>query len=161
MMIKMELLPEGENPPVVESNEAKTAASVDMPMSLVDADYLEKISKIPDKMAFKIGEVADILGVKQYVLRYWETEFEDLNPKKSGNNQRMYTRKNVETALMIQKLLHRDRFSIEGARKILNNTKHEVKRINEYKAISQDLFNVQREMKRLLSDLDDLKEIFK
>lgn len=157
----MEFLPEGEMPPIDEIKEGKAAAAVDMPLSLVDADYLEKLSKIPDKMAFKIGEVADILGVKQYVLRYWETEFEELNPKKSGNNQRMYTRKNVETALMIQKLLHRDRFSIEGARKILNNTKHEVKRINEYKAISQDLFNVQRELKGLMSDIQDLKNLFK
>jgi DNA-binding transcriptional MerR regulator len=109
----------------------------------------------------KIGEVAEILGVKQYVLRYWETEFEELSPKKSGNNQRMYTRKNVETALMIQKLLHRDRFSIEGARKILNNTKHEVKRINEFKAISNDLFQVQRDLKRVLGDIQALKLLFK
>jgi len=157
----MEFLPEGEMPLTDETKDAKTAAAVDMPLSLVDAEYLEKLSKIPDKMAFKIGEVADILGVKQYVLRYWETEFEELNPKKSGNNQRMYTRKNVETALMIQKLLHRDRFSIEGARKILNNTKHEVKRISEFKAISQDLFNVQRELKRLMIDIQDLKQLFK
>jgi DNA-binding transcriptional MerR regulator len=157
----MEFLPEGEQPPTDEVTEAKTATAVDMPLSLVDADYLEKLSRIPDKMAFKIGEVADILGVKQYVLRYWETEFEELNPKKSGNNQRMYTRKNVETALMIQKLLHRDRFSIEGAKKILSNTKHEVKRISEFKAISQDLFNAQREIKRLMVDIQDLKQLFK
>ncbi|MCB0348466.1 MAG: MerR family transcriptional regulator [Bdellovibrionales bacterium] len=156
----MEFLPEGENPPIVSTTDDK-AATVDMPLSLVDANYLEKLSKIPDKLAFKIGEVAEILGVKQYVLRYWETEFEDLNPKKSGNNQRMYTRKNVETALMIQKLLHRDRFSIEGARKILNNTKHEVKRINEYKTISNDLLQVQRDLKRLVGDIQILKQLFK
>lgn len=155
----MEFLPEGENPPIVNVADEK-AAAVDMPLSLVDANYLEKLSKIPDKMAFKIGEVAEILGVKQYVLRYWETEFEELSPKKSGNNQRMYTRKNVETALMIQKLLHRDRFSIEGARKILSNTKHEVKRINEYKAISHDLLQVQRDLKRLVSDIQILKQLF-
>ncbi len=71
---------------------------------------------IPDKLAFKIGEVADIVGVKTYVLRYWETEFEVLHPDKSKNGQRIYLKKDVELILMIKKLLYRDRFSIEGAR---------------------------------------------
>lgn len=91
-------------------------------------DMLKKaLNEIPDKMAFKIGEVADILDIKTYVLRYWETEFEALKPKKSSHNQRMYTRKDVETALFIKKLLYRDRFSIEGARKALKKVKTEVK----------------------------------
>lgn len=86
-----------------------------------------KIVKIPDKMGFKIGEAADYVGVKQYVLRYWETEFEVLKPKKSKNGQRMYTKKDVEVALLIKKLLHEDRFSIEGARTALKRLKKQVK----------------------------------
>lgn len=87
----------------------------------------DKIENIPDKMGFKIGEAADYVGVKQYVLRYWETEFDVLHPKKSKNGQRMYTPKDVETALLIKKLLHEDRFSIEGARSALKKLKKQVK----------------------------------
>jgi len=84
-----------------------------------------KIESIPDKMGFKIGEVAEYVGVKQYVLRYWETEFEALHPRKSENGQRFYTRKDIEMALLIRKLLHEDRFSIEGARAVLKKMKQQ------------------------------------
>jgi DNA-binding transcriptional MerR regulator len=84
--------------------------------SLYDADLEKQMRNIPDKLAFKIGEVADIVGVKTYVLRYWETEFDVLHPDKSKNGQRIYLKKDVELILMIKKLLYRDRFSIEGAR---------------------------------------------
>lgn len=86
-----------------------------------------KIENIPDKFGFKIGEAADYVGVKQYVLRYWETEFDILKPKKSKNGQRMYTKKDVETALLIKKLLHEDRFSIEGAQSALKKLRKQVK----------------------------------
>lgn len=86
-----------------------------------------KLENIPDKFGFKIGEAADYVGVKQHVLRYWETEFDILKPKKSKNGQRMYTQKDVETALMIKKLLHDDRFSIEGARSALKKLRQQVK----------------------------------
>lgn len=93
----------------------------------VDEALKKELSQIPDKMAFKIGEVAELLNIKTYVLRYWETEFDALKPKKSNRNQRMYSRKDVETALFIKKLLYRDRFSIEGARKALRKVKTEAK----------------------------------
>ncbi len=86
-----------------------------------------KIENIPDKFGFKIGEAADYVGVKQYVLRYWETEFDLLKPKKSKNGQRMYTKKDVEMALMIKKLLYDDRFSIEGAQSALKKLRQQVK----------------------------------
>ena len=87
----------------------------------------KKIENIPDKFGFKIGEAADYVGVKQYVLRYWESEFDVLKPKKSKNGQRMYTPKDVETALLIRKLLHDDRFSIEGAQAALKKLRQQVK----------------------------------
>ena len=90
-------------------------------------DLNSKIANIPDKLAFKIGEAADYVGVKQYVLRYWESEFDALKPKKSGNGQRMYTRKDIETALFIKKLLHEDRFSIEGAITALKRLRKQMK----------------------------------
>lgn len=76
-------------------------------------------AEIPNKLYFKIGEVARLTGVKPYVLRYWETEFTGLGPKKSGTNQRQYRRKDVELVLEIKRLLYEKRFTIEGARKHL------------------------------------------
>lgn len=73
--------------------------------------------EIPDKLYFKIGEVASLLDVKTHVLRYWETEFSALQPVKSRTNQRLYRRKDVETALLIKELLYRQGFTISGARK--------------------------------------------
>jgi DNA-binding transcriptional MerR regulator len=75
--------------------------------------------EIPDKLYFRIGEVSRLAGVKAYVLRYWETEFSGLGPKKSGTNQRLYRRKDVELILEIKRLLYDKRFTIEGARKFL------------------------------------------
>jgi len=79
--------------------------------------------EIPDKLYFKIGEVAALLGVKTHVLRYWETEFKSLQPVKSRSNQRLYRRKDVETALLIKDMLYRQGFTINGARKKLRSQK--------------------------------------
>ena len=76
-------------------------------------------STIPDKPFFKIGEAARLCAVKPYVLRYWETEFSALRPSKSKSQHRLYRRKDVDTLLEIKRLLHDERFTIEGARKHL------------------------------------------
>ena len=73
--------------------------------------------QIPEKLYFKIGEVSKILGVKPYVLRYWETEFKEIGPIKSRSNQRLYRRKDVQALLAIKQLLYQDGFTISGARK--------------------------------------------
>ena len=75
--------------------------------------------EIPDKLYFKIGEVSELLSVEPYVLRYWETEFPVLSPKKSGTGHRLYRRKDVELLLRIKHLLYEKRFTIEGARQSL------------------------------------------
>src|SRR5207253_11445363 len=75
--------------------------------------------EIPDKLYFRIGEVSRLAGIKPYVLRFWETEFSGLGPKKSGTGQRLYRRKDVELVLEIKRLLYEKRFTIEGARKFL------------------------------------------
>lgn len=75
--------------------------------------------QLPDKLYFKIGEVASMVGVKPYVLRYWETEFSFVKPTKTRSRHRLYRRKDVETLLQIKRLLHEQRFTIEGARKRL------------------------------------------
>jgi DNA-binding transcriptional MerR regulator len=76
---------------------------------------------IPDKLYFRIGEVARLAGIKPYVLRFWETEFPPLGPRKSGTGHRLYRRKDVELVLEIKRLLYEKRFTIEGARKFLEN----------------------------------------
>jgi DNA-binding transcriptional MerR regulator len=80
---------------------------------------------IPDRMFFRIGEVADLLGVKTHVLRYWETEFPIVAPKKSGSGHRVYQKNEVETLVLIRKLLYEERFSIEGARKFLKELRQD------------------------------------
>jgi DNA-binding transcriptional MerR regulator len=77
--------------------------------------------EIPDKLYFKIGEVSELLGVEPYVLRYWETEFSVLQPKKSGTGHRLYRRKDVELLLRIKHLLKEKRYTIEGARQTLQS----------------------------------------
>ncbi len=75
--------------------------------------------EVPDKLYFRIGEVARLAGIKPYVLRFWETEFPALDPKKSGTGHRLYRRKDVQLVLEIKRLLYEKRFTIEGARKFL------------------------------------------
>ncbi len=83
-------------------------------------DELQKaMKKVPEKSYFRIGEVAQLTGVKPYVLRYWETEFKAMIPPKSRTKQRMYRRKDIERILLIKRLLYAERFTIEGARKRL------------------------------------------
>src|SRR6266852_425615 len=72
--------------------------------------------EIPDKLFFRIGEVSTMLGLEAYVLRYWESEFPSLSPKKSGTGHRLYRRKDVELLLRIKHLLYEKRYTIEGAR---------------------------------------------
>jgi DNA-binding transcriptional MerR regulator len=71
---------------------------------------------IPDKLYFRIGEVASLCRLPAYVLRFWETEFPQLKPVKSSTGQRMYRRRDVESVVRIKKLLYEDGFTIAGAR---------------------------------------------
>ena len=71
---------------------------------------------IPDKLYFRIGEVASLCRLPAYVLRFWETEFPQLKPVKSSTGQRMYRKRDVESVVRIQKLLYEDGFTIAGAR---------------------------------------------
>src|SRR5947199_7207410 len=77
--------------------------------------------ELPDKLYFKIGEVARLIGVKPYVLRYWESEFSVLRPGKTRSRHRLYRRKDVETLLEIRRLLYAERYTIEGAKRRLRD----------------------------------------
>ncbi len=120
---------------------------------LDDEDLLQSLQDIPDKMAFKIGEVADLAKLKQHVLRYWEQEFDLLAPKKSNHNQRMYSRKDVETVLLIKKLLYKDQFSISGAREVLRRSRQEVRKDKGLKDVIKGYTRVQTKAKVLLNEI--------
>jgi len=74
---------------------------------------------IPDKLYFRIGEVARLCGVEAYVLRFWESEFPQLRPNKSGTGQRLYRKRDVEMAMRVRRLLHEEGYTIPGARQVL------------------------------------------
>ncbi|MBZ5722813.1 MAG: MerR family transcriptional regulator [Acidobacteriia bacterium] len=76
---------------------------------------------IPEKLYFRIGEVARLCRLPAYVLRFWETEFPQLKPVKSSTGQRMYRHKDVENVLHIKKLLYEEGFTIAGARQHLRS----------------------------------------
>ncbi|MEW6001624.1 MAG: MerR family transcriptional regulator [Nitrospirota bacterium] len=73
----------------------------------------------PDKLFYRIGEISRIIGVEPYVLRYWETEFPFLKPRKNKSGQRIYVKRDLELLLHVKRLLYQERFTIEGARKRL------------------------------------------
>ncbi|HKW97338.1 MAG TPA: MerR family transcriptional regulator [Bryobacteraceae bacterium] len=99
-----------------------------------EAVATSRAPEIPDKLFFRIGEVSNLLGLEPYVLRYWETEFPSLSPKKSGTGHRLYRRKDVELLLRIKHLLYEKRFTIDGARQFL----HDEAKIAHQKALKQD-----------------------
>lgn len=110
--------------------------------------------EIPDKLYFKIGEVSELLGVEPYVLRYWETEFPVLSPKKSGTGHRLYRRKDVELLLRIKHLLYEKRFTIEGARQSLQ-AESRAPKPKPVKRLQQELFSADPlpEIRRELADI--------
>jgi len=118
---------------------------------------LQPNPEIPDKLYFKIGEVSELLGVEPYVLRYWETEFPVLQPKKSGTGHRLYRRKDVELLLRIKHLLKEKRYTIEGARQTLQAEARAPKasraakpRVQTELFASDPLLDIRRELEDIL-----------
>src|ERR1700745_1646532 len=83
---------------------------------------------IPEKLYFRIGEVARLCRLPAYVLRFWETEFPQLKPVKSSNGQRMYRRRDVESVVRIKQLLYEEGYTIAGARQHLRDEGKEGKK---------------------------------
>ena len=83
--------------------------------------------QLPDKLYFRIGEVAGIVGVEPHVLRYWETEFRSIRPEKSRKGQRVYSRRDVDTLLKVKELLYSHRYTIAGAKRKLRGGGVEVR----------------------------------
>jgi len=108
---------------------------------------------IPDKLYLKIGEVAEITGVKPYVLRYWESEFKMVNPSKSRSRQRLYRKADVELIFKIKELLYEERYTINGARKKLREM--------GYGRVAQPELQFENEDTQQILDeaIEDLKEL--
>ncbi len=115
------------------------------------------MSILPDKLYFRIGEVSRIVGVKPYVLRYWESEF-DLNPRQPNSSQRVYKRRDVELILEIKRLLYGERYTIEGAQKKIREFKKE-----SSKQLKLNLTDniIKNELKTIESELREIRDLLK
>ena len=120
-------------------------------------------SEIPEKLYFKIGEVADITGIKPYVLRYWEKEFPSIRPQKTRTNQRVYQKKDVEAVLLIKSLLYENKFTIAGAREKLKELKLNPEEREKLLLVSEtiktgDLFEKLNDNKKSMKDAAEWRE---
>ena len=112
--------------------------------------------KIPDKLFFKIGEVAKLTGVEQHVLRYWEDEFDALQPKKNKSGQRVYEKKNIELIFKIKRLLYLERYTIVGAKQKMR----ESKRKNSQLSLGFDRESFLDQKRDIIYDLESILEFF-
>ena len=106
--------------------------------------------EIPDKLYFKIGEVSRISGLPSHVLRFWESEFKKIKPRRTVAGQRSYTQKDVAMILEIKHLLHEKKFTIDGARKYIN-----AKAAAESPATRRFLEDLKTELASIRNMLDD------
>ena len=121
-------------------------------------------SDLPDKLFFKIGEVAQLVGVRPHVLRYWESEFAALKPLKTRGAHRVYRRRDVELAVLLRRLLHEEGLTVSGAKKRLRESGHDrVSSPPDPSAVRElssraDLLAVRAELAGLLERLDRVFE---
>jgi DNA-binding transcriptional MerR regulator len=107
--------------------------------------------QIPDKLYFKIGEVSAIAGLPTYVLRFWETQFTKINPKRTSSGQRLYRKNDVEVILRIKSLLHEKKFTIQGAVQHLKTNSS----VKKGPTSTHTLKEIRLELERLRNILDN------
>jgi len=125
------------------------------------SDIIKAQLPLPDKLFYKIGEVSKISGVESYVLRYWETEFPFLRPRKNKSGQRVYVKKDVELILEVKKLLYQERYTIEGVRKKFGDisTKDSgpsvvrENKMKEYRNPAEVLNSIKKRLKDILNQI--------
>jgi DNA-binding transcriptional MerR regulator len=105
--------------------------------------------EVPDRLYFRIGEVSSITGVPPYVLRYWESEFPALQPRKSGGGQRLYRKRDVALILEIKKLLYQERYTVAGARRRLTEREERARRLEARAAIQRLRAGLENLLKQL------------
>ena len=114
------------------------------------------------KLYYSIGEVSKITDLKQYVLRYWETELKQLNPNKNKAGNRTYRQKDIDTILQIKNLLYKEKFTIVGARKMLMQPAKDIKiAVKPEKKVlttgidKKTLVKIRSDLKSILDDLQN------
>lgn len=109
--------------------------------------------QIPDKIYFRIGEVSSLVGVEPHVLRYWESEFKMVRPRRANSNQRLYRRKDVEALIVIRELLHNQGYTISGARRFLARDDFDLKSLvgekQKEKEAPEGLADIKDELRRI------------
>jgi DNA-binding transcriptional MerR regulator len=114
--------------------------------------------ELPVQLFYRIGQVAEIVGVEPHVLRFWETEFRSIRPQKSRKGQRMYSRRDVEKLLKVKDLLYTQGFTIAGARKRLRDAGDEPAPAQEQErkvALRRSLQALRDEVAQMLAELGD------
>ena len=117
--------------------------------------------QLPDKLYFRIGEVAEIVGVEPHVLRYWETEFRSIRPEKSRRGQRVYSRRDVDTLLKVKDLLYGHRYTIAGAkRKLRGDGLEPIDKTDpvlaDVKALKDKLVDIRSAVQAAMDDIERL-----
>ena len=123
-------------------------------------ESLKTSISFPDKLFYKIGEVSRIVDVEPYVLRYWETEFPFLKPRKNKSGQRVYIKKDVELLITVKSLLYQERYTIEGVRKRLGfassgsepKTERDIQK-KDVRQPSRAIEHVKKRLREILSQL--------
>lgn len=114
----------------------------------------------PEKLFYKIGEVSKIVGVEPYVLRFWETEFPILSPRKSRSGQRIYTKKDIDMLLQIKKLLYEEKYTIDGARRKLNGEELRIEEKSErQEKVTEGLEHLDSVNEKIVMIKERLREI--
>jgi len=118
------------------------------------------------KLYYSISEVSKITDMEQYVLRYWETEFEELSPQKNRAGNRIYTNKDIRLILYIKELLREKKYTIEGAKKILEDYEQEKKpvvEVKEKKVLTEPDISIEVDKNNpsLKEDLEEIKDFLK
>ncbi len=116
------------------------------------ADISPPRRNIPDKLYFRIGEVTAITDLAAYVLRFWESEFPDINPKRTESGQRLYRKSDIEIILLIKHLLYDKKFTIQGAKQYLRGINRDKKKPPPSNDAIKEIENELRVIKNLLND---------
>ena len=114
--------------------------------------------QIPDKLFFKIGEVAGLAGVEQHVLRYWEGEINALKPSKNKSGQRLYQQSDVALVLEIKRLLYEEKFTVAGAKNKLKKFKRKGTQMDfayDREAFLEWKQGLKKELESILKSLED------
>jgi len=106
--------------------------------------------ELPDKLYFKIGEVSEIAGLPAHVLRFWESEFKMINPKRTPSGQRQYRKQDLELILNIKYLLYDKKFTIQGAKRHLRY----LSKADREMPLREKIDDIRRELKKIRSLLD-------